>query len=127
MGLDQYMMSSSGEKEYDWRKHARLQVFMSNKWREQNKGKESEDSGALGHLRFNAGDRPLELTREMLDEWEKQIEENYYGSFASDGFFWGQQFQEESVKAYKTQDKEACDWARTQIEQGHQITYSCSW
>ena len=26
--------------------------------------------------------------------------------FASDGFFWGQQFQEEQVKEYKAQDEE---------------------
>ena len=53
MGLDQTMYSSSGDKEYDWRKHARLQQFMARKWREQNGGKESDDSGALGHLGFD--------------------------------------------------------------------------
>lgn len=127
MGLDQTMYSSSGDKEYDWRKHARLQQFMSKKWREQNGGKESDDSGALAHLGFNAGDEPLILNRELLDEWEKQIQEDYYSSFASDGFFWGQQFQEESVKEYKKQDQEACDWARTQLDAGHQIRYTCSW
>jgi len=127
MGLDQTMYSSSGQKEYDWRKHARLQQFMAQKWREQNGGKESDDSGALGHLGFNAGDEPLILNRELLDEWEKQIQEGYYSSFASDGFFWGQQFQEESVKEYKKQDQEACDWARTQLDAGHQIRYTCSW
>ena len=127
MGLDQTMSSSSGDKEYDWRKHARLQQFMARKWREQNGGTEADDSGALGHLGFNAGDKPLILNRELLDEWEKQIQEDYYHSFAPDGFFWGQQFQEESVKEYKKQDQEACDWARTQIDAGHQIRYTCSW
>lgn len=127
MGLDQTMYSSSGDKEYDWRKHARLQQFMARKWREQNGGKESDDSGALAHLGFNSGDKPLILNRELLDEWEKQIQEDYYHSFAPDGFFWGQQFQEESVKDYKKQDQEACDWARTQLEAGHQVRYICSW
>ena len=129
MGLDQTMYSSSGQKEYDWRKHARLQQFMARKWREQNKGKNltSYDSGGLSHLGFNAGDEPLILNREILDEWEKQIQEDYYNSFAPDGFFWGQQFQEESVKDYKKQDQEACDWARTQLDAGHQIRYTCSW
>jgi hypothetical protein len=28
----------------------------------------------------------------------------------SDGFFWGQQFQEEQVKEYKAQDKEFLKW-----------------
>ena len=127
MGLDQTMYSSSGQKEYDWRKHARLQQFMAQKWREQNNGKESDDSGALAHLGFNAGDDPLILNRDLLDEWEKEIQAGYYNSFAPDGFFWGQQFQEESVKEYKKQDQEACDWARTQLDAGHQIRYTCSW
>ena len=126
MGLDQYMMSSSGERVFDWRKHARLQVFMNRKWQEKN-GSSAEKDSMLGHLGFNAGDEPLVLTREMLDEWEKQIKSDYFDSFASDGFFWGQQWQEESVKDYKKQDQEACDWARTQIEAGHTISYECSW
>jgi hypothetical protein len=121
------MLSSSGEKDYYWRKHARLQVFMARKWKEQNKNKHEMDETPLGHLGFNASDEPLVLNREMLDEWEKEIEAGYYNSFASDGFFWGQQFQEESVSEYGKQDREACDWARTQLDQGHQITYECSW
>ena len=37
MGLDQFMNCVSGNgKEYYWRKHARLQQFMSQKWAEQN-------------------------------------------------------------------------------------------
>ena len=32
-----------------------------------------------------------------------------------------------AVKEYKKQDQEAVDWARTQLEQGHQIKYGCSW
>jgi len=121
------MLSSSGEKDYYWRKHARLQVFMARKWEEQNENKNEMDETPLGHLGFNSGDKPLVLNREMLDEWEKEIEAQYYNSFASDGFFWGQQFQEESVREYNKQDKEACDWARTQLDQGHQITYESSW
>ena len=125
MGLDQSMLSTSGEKDYYWRKHARLQVFMARKWEEKN-GKQDDES-ALGHLGFNSGDTPLVLDREMLDEWENEIEAQYYNSFASDGFFWGQQFQEEQVREYNQQDKEACDWARTQIDRGYTITYECSW
>ena len=124
MGLDQTMFSSKSKKDYYWRKHARLQVFMARKWLEQNKGKEPDSNFNLG---FNAGDEPVKLTRELCDEWEKQIEENYWDNFASDGFFWGQQFQEDAINEYKKQDKEACDWARTQIEKGGDVKYSCSW
>ena len=63
---------------------------MARKWEEKN-GKQDDES-ALGHLGFNSGDKPLVLDKEMLDEWENEIEAQYYNSFASDGFFWGQQF-----------------------------------
>ena len=79
MGLDQSMLSTSGEKDYYWRKHARLQVFMARKWEEKN-GKQDDES-ALGHLGFNADDKPLVLDKEMLDEWENEIEAQYYHSF----------------------------------------------
>ena len=127
MGLDQYMnVVSGGGKEYYWRKHSRLQVFMARKWAEQNKGKTGHAFSDFD-VGFNGGDEPVKLTRELCDEWEKQIKDNYWDNFASDGFFWGQQFQEESIKEYKKQDKEACDWARATIEKGKDVVYSCSW
>ena len=36
----------------------------------------------------------------------------------SDGFFWGQQFQEEQVKEYKAQDEEFLKWAKEQFKEG---------
>ena len=54
MGLDQFMNCVSGDgKEYYWRKHARLQQFMSQKWAEQNPNKEPDSSFNLG---FNGGE-----------------------------------------------------------------------
>ena len=124
MGLDQSMISTKGKKDYYWRKHARLQVFMARQWEKQNKGKEPEGSFNLG---FNGSDEPVKLTKELCDKWEEQIKNNYWDNFASDGFFWGQQFQEEQVNEYKKQDQEAVDWARGQIEKGAEVEYSCSW
>ncbi len=46
---------------------------------------------------------------------------------SSDGFFWGQQFQEEQVKEYKAQDKKFLKWAKEQIKAGKSIGYDCSW
>ena len=87
MGLDQFMNCVSGDgKEYYWRKHARLQQFMSQKWAEQNPSTEPNGS-----------------------------------------FDWGQQFQEEQVKEYKAQDKEAIDWCKAMLEKGETVQYSCSW
>ena len=48
-------------------------------------------------------------------------------TFASDGFFWGQQFQEEQVKEYKAQDQEFLKWCKEQVKAGRQIGYDCSW
>tara|TARA_R100000353_G_scaffold143276_1_gene102439 strand:- start:361 stop:738 length:378 start_codon:yes stop_codon:yes gene_type:complete len=125
MGLDQEMNSLSGDgKSYYWRKHARLQQFMAKQWEKQNPNKQPNGSFNLG---FNGGDEPVKITKELLDEWQEQIEEKYFNYFATDGFFWGQQFQEEQVKEYKKQDQEACDWAKAMLERGESVVYTCSW
>jgi hypothetical protein len=101
MGLDQEMNSLSGDgKSYYWRKHARLQQFMAKQWEKQNPNKQPEGSFNLG---FNAGDVPVKITKELLDEWQKQ------------------------VKEYKNQDQEACDWAKAMLEKGESVVYTCSW
>jgi hypothetical protein len=52
---------------------------------------------------------------------------DYWNCFASDGFFWGQQSQEDAVKEYKAQDKKFIDWCREQLKKGKDIAYDCSW
>ena len=102
MGLDQY--ADGLNKEFYWRKHARLQVFMAREYDKQNpreiKAREKEEN--LAHLGFNGG--PVNITNEILDRLEKAIKNDYWDYFAHDGFFWGQQFQEEAVKEYREQD-----------------------
>ena len=136
MGLDQYAYLRNKDSKlngtitdedysnikYEWRKHARLQVFMRNLHREKNP---DAHEGSFG-LGFN-NESSLELTIEDLEKLEKAIKEDYYGCFASDGFFWGQQFQEESVKEYKDQDKNFVKWARQELKDGNKVFYSCSW
>jgi len=124
MGLDQY--AADGLKEFYWRKHARLQVFMAREYDKQNpKEEKSTDKDSLGHLGFNGG--PLNITNEILDRLEKAIKDNYYDYFASDGFFWGQQFQEEQVQYYKRTDQQFLKAARKALEDGRVIKYNCSW
>ena len=86
-----------------WRKHARLQQFMAKKWAEQNPSIEID--GHLAHLGFN-GDQeaPCYMTKEVVQELAEQIKKGFTDYHAEDGFFWGQQFQKESVKDYKEQD-----------------------
>ena len=125
MGLDQY--ADGLNKEFYWRKHARLQVFMAREYDKQNpreiKAREKEES--LDHLGFNGG--PVNITNEILDRLEEAIKNGYWDYFAHDGFFWGQQFQEESVKGYKDLDKQFLRAARKALKAGREVTYNCSW
>ncbi|MEK9896572.1 MAG: hypothetical protein VW518_09155, partial [Burkholderiaceae bacterium] len=73
------------------------------------------------------GQGGVKITEELIKDLEKQYKNNYYDCFASDGFFWGQQFQEEQVNEYKAQDKEFIDWAKEQLKEGRDIGYDCSW
>ena len=152
MGLDQYAhlrgkeinwkkYYSDDEKEskeeaehvFIWRKHARLQTFFARKWGEQNEAEQTKRNKRLSshpmdlsHLGFNAGDE-VYITEEVVRELEEEIKNNYSNSFCSDGFFWGQQFQEESVKVYKAQDKKFIKWCKEQIKNKKVPIYTCSW
>ena len=62
------------EKVFVWRKHARLQQFMSAKWDEQNTTHKHE--GHLAHLGFNADqDSPVYITEKVAQELAEQIQE----------------------------------------------------
>ena len=137
MGLDQYAhlrgkkinwkkYYSDDEKEREeeakhvfvWRKHARLQTFFARKWRAQNEAEQnkrdkrlSSDPMDLSHLGFNAGDE-VYITEKVVRELEETFKQNYHDNFCSDGFFWGQQFQESSVREYKAQDKKFIAWCK---------------
>lgn len=127
MGLDQYagLRDENGEVQeaFYWRKHARLQQFFSKEFAKQ-KGESAENSYNLG---FNAGDGGVEITKELLERLKKEKEIKYYNSFAHDGFFWGQQWQEQAVEDYAEQDQKFIDWAENEIEKGNTPYYDCSW
>ena len=103
MGLDQYagLRDSKGKvhEKFYWRKHARLQVFMSKQFNKQKpENKENNTIDDLQHLGFNGGQGGVTITEDLIKDLEEAIKNDYYDHFASDGFFWGQQFQEEQVK-----------------------------
>jgi hypothetical protein len=138
MGLDQYAGFRDEEgnvkEEFYWRKHARLQQFMAREFNEQNKehGDHSPDKkhntvNDLQHLGFNGGQGGVAITKDLIEKLKKAIESKYYDYFAPDGFFWGQQYQEEQVTEYAKQDKKFVKWAEQQIEEGKKIGYDCSW
>ena len=127
MGLDQYagLRDSTGEghEKFYWRKHARLQQFFSKEFEKQ-KGASDENSYNLG---FNGGEGGVTITEDIVKRLEEQYKKDYYSCFAHDGFFWGQQFQEEQVKEYKAQDKEFIAWCKKMLKEGKDIGYDCSW
>ena len=134
MGLDQYagFRDSKGEvhEEFYWRKHARLQVFFAKKFREQNKDKDKYKNNTvddLQHLGFNGGQGGVTITEEVVKDLEEAIKNDYWDHFANDGFFWGQQFQEEQVKEYKAQDKRFLEWCKKRLKEKKEIGYDCSW
>jgi|TARA_R100001086_G_scaffold51171_1_gene22733 molybdopterin-guanine dinucleotide biosynthesis protein A len=127
-----------------WRKHARLQTFFARKWREQNEAEQKKRdkssfeafkkaknpmdvmSAGLGHLGFNAGDE-VYITDEVVKDLEETFKNDYRDDFCSDGFFWGQQFQEEAVREYKAQDTKFIEWCKEQIKNKQVPIYRCSW
>ena len=133
MGLDQYAgfrdINGKVHEEFYWRKHARLQKFMSKQFDKQNEGKFDKNNAVddLQHLGFNGGQGGVTITEDLIRDLAKAIKDDYWDYFASDGFFWGQQFQEEAIKEYKAQDKKFLKWAKEQIKAGRQIGYDCSW
>ena len=137
MGLDQYagLRDSKGEvhEKFYWRKHARLQVFMAKQFNKRIseyrkiKNDEHNTHDNLQHLGFNGGQGGVTITEDLIKDLEEAIKNGYYDHFASDGFFWGQQFQEEQVKEYKAQDEEFLKWAKEQVIAGRNIGYDCSW
>jgi hypothetical protein len=132
MGLDQYagFRDENGEikqEEFYWRKHARLQQFMAKEFDEQNKTTKHNTVNDLQHLGFNGGQGGVKITKDLIEKLKKAIESKYYDYFASDGFFWGQQFQEEQVTEYAEQDKKFLEWCKEQLEAGEDIGYDCSW
>ena len=132
MGLDQYagFRDSKGEvhEEFYWRKHARLQVFFAKQFRKQNEGKDKNNTvDDLQHLGFNGGQGGVTITEEVVKDLEEAIKNDYWDHFATDGFFWGQQFQEEQVKEYKAEDKKFLEWCKQRLKEKKDIGYDCSW
>jgi len=144
MGLDQYatirnkeidfkkVYSDNYEPKEDgfvWRKHARLQVFMAREFAKQNPKEDTTKHTSLpmSGLGFNGEDKAVNITKDVVKRLEEAIKNGYYDYFATDGFFWGQQFQEEQVKDYEKQDKQFLKFCKEALKKGENIEYSCSW
>ena len=110
------------EAPYYWRKHARLQQYMTELWHKKNG---TEMLGIMDKDGFNGGD-VLTLTEEDILDLKAKVEDDNL-PFCPDGFFWGHQFQEEAMREYKKQDLEFCENALEWIRQGKEVWYESSW
>ena len=108
-------------REFDWRKHARLQQYMMELW---HKKKEEETPFGVMSSDFNCENLYLEK-EDILDLKEKIKNDNL--PFCPDGFFWGHQFQEDSMKEYKAYDLQFCEQALKWLDEGKRVWYSCWW
>jgi hypothetical protein len=102
---------------------------MSKMFNDQNKEKKEKNNALseLQHLGFNGGQGGVKITEDIVNKLEEAYKNNYYDYFASDGFFWGQQFQEEQVNEYKAQDEKFISWCKEQLKAKKDIGYDCSW
>jgi hypothetical protein len=100
---------------------------MSRQFEKQKQPRSHNTHDDLQHLGFNGGQGGVTITEDVIKDLEEAIKNDYWNYFASDGFFWGQQFQEEQVKEYKAQDQEFLKWCKEQIKAGRNIGYDCSW
>jgi|TARA_X000001382_G_scaffold105916_1_gene81242 hypothetical protein len=133
MGLDQYgMIGCTTEKRVDdagkeytvkiadedfyWRKHARLQDFMEQLW--------VEKTGRPA-VELNCND--MVLTEGDINKLEGAIHNGYVENVCDGGFFYGHQFQDESVKHYREDDLAFIEAAKAAIKEGKQVVYSCWW
>ena len=113
-------------KVFVWRKHARLQQFMAKKWDAQNSHHDHE--GDLSHLGFNGDcEAPCYMTEHVVQELAEAIQNGYKDYEATDGFFWGQQFQKDSVEEYKEQDIKFLKFCEQSINEKKVVEYWCSW
>jgi len=123
MGLDQYAFkrepeepkSKDWQEEFYWRKHAKLQAWMDDLF---------ENKTDNGSDKLNCGE--LELSLNDIEELETLIQTGTLPE-SEGGFFFGHQYQDETVEEYKEQDLKFCKWARQQLEAGNHVYYSCWW
>ena len=112
--------------EFYWRKHARLQEYMQKLWRVRKFGDEAKFWGGLRMDGQHDLAEVIFLDREDILDLQKKVENDNL-PFCPDGFFWGQQFQEESMKEYKELDLKFCKQALKWLDEGKKVWYDCSW
>ena len=114
------------DDQFYWRKHARLQEYMQRIWREKKFGDEAKYWGGLRMDGKHDLAEVIFLEREDIVKLQELVENDNL-PFCPDGFFWGHQFQEESMKEYKELDLKFCKQALKWLDEGKKVWYDCSW
>jgi len=125
MGLDQYAYTRNTDYTNcvaQWRKHARLQEFMERLWVEKT-GTPAQDFGGEGGL----NNEFMELDEGDIEKLAQAIATDYSEYFCEGGFFYGHQFQEESVQENKENDLAFVEEAKKALADGEKVYYSCWW
>ena len=123
MGLDKH--AYTGKKENcgtEWRKQARLQEFME-RLRVEKPGTEAKEFGCEGGL----NNEFMELDEGDIEKLAQAIATDYNEYFCEGGFFYGHQFQEESVRENKEDDLAFVETAKKALADGEKVYYSCWW
>lgn len=109
------------EMVFEWRKHARLQEYMRQLWHHRLNAK-----APYGVMEDDFNCQKLFLDWEDIDILQRTIQAEKL-PVCNDGFFWGQQFQEESVKDYYEQDFEFTQKAFEWLKEDKKVWYECWW
>lgn len=117
MGLNQFAeFREERRPDFTWRKHAALQEFMERLYEEK-----------YGGNRDDLNCRDMELDKDDIESLRQAILNNYEDYKSEGGFFYGHEYQDESIAAYKELDLKFCDEAIAAIDRGLVVIYSCWW
>ena len=114
------------DEDFYWRKHARLQEFMQQLWRVKNFGEEADQWRGLRMDGKHDYHGLLFLEKMDILRLQELVQDDNL-PFCPDGFFWGQQFQEEAMKDNKPWDLKFCETALKWLDEGKKVWYDCSW
>ena len=114
---------------FEWRKHARLQEFMTQLYMKRKRLKSKwydRGNDEWYPIEFGETNR-IRLKPQDIDLLEKAVNNGYAEYFCDGGFFWGHQMQEEQAKYYREQDLEFIKYARDRFASGKAVYYLASW
>lgn len=103
-------------EEFEWRKHAKLQAFMSEIF---------YDRETDGSVSFNYGEKLYLNQEDILNLQQLLLNDDL--PVSEGGFFFGHEYQDQSAEEYKLYDLKFCHDALKWLSEGKKVFYECSW